>query len=86
MNQIKKIEILNSEKKLNEFIDKFGFEKCICTVDSGDKSDYAIRLVFYSDEDMFDSITESAVLSELNFTAFGGRTKTRYYVAIEISI
>ncbi|MBR4858827.1 MAG: hypothetical protein IKU08_06540 [Clostridia bacterium] len=86
MKPIKKIEILNSEDEFSKIIDKLGFDKCACTVDCGDKSEHKIRLVFYSDDDLFEEITESLTLSEFGFVAFGGRDKMQYYIAIEIEI
>ena len=86
MNQIKKIQIVNSETVFDKLINKFDFEKCAYTGNKCDKSKQRIRLVFHSDDDMFDAITEAAVLSESDFIAFGGRNKKQYYVAVEIAV
>ena len=56
--EIKKIEILN-EQDFDRVIDKYDFEKFICTGEKFDESECKFRIAFYSDRDLFDEITES---------------------------
>lgn len=81
--EIKKIEILNKQD-FDRVIDKYDFEKFICTGEKFYESECKFRIAFYSDRDLFDEITESMNTCGMDYIAFGGNVGNEKYLLLEV--
>ncbi len=81
--ELKKIEILN-EQDFDRLIDKYDFEKFICTGEKFDESECKFRIAFYSNRDLFDEITESMNTCGMDYIAFSGNIGNEKYLLLEV--
>ena len=84
-NKIRKIEILN-DKDFNHLIKNYEFDKFSCSSDKHNEIENILRIVIYSNKELFDELANLLSCSEIDFIVFGGRKRYRHYVAIEIYI